>query len=293
MIYITLTDFYNNFYINQSIFRLYKEHPDMFKEPTAIVGSSGSFPFNYWNGGYNSNEGKFLLKVEYEDLERNTYMPIRLDYSNIFLTEDDFQNSYNNTILKIFNTGSHYVEVSNLALLEYIKNVYPLMKSVFSSKADIFYTLTPDIVNKAIQEGGMDIVSLPTKYIENNEFLNGLQYKNQIEIPVNTVCGVCDNLQQENCIKTEHFSQYNFSGNSVFNSCTKCLNGNKCLINFDFEKLKELTKKGFNKFLVNSFPKTKDPNGLLFVEFFVDYFIKDEYKFMAQSFILQGKENHI
>ena len=68
MIYITLTDFYNNFYINQSIFRLYKEHPDMFKEPTAIVGSSGSFPFNYWNGGYNSNEGKFLLKVEYEDL---------------------------------------------------------------------------------------------------------------------------------------------------------------------------------------------------------------------------------
>ena len=117
MIYITLTDFYNNFYINQSIFRLYKEHPDMFKEPTAIVGSSGSFPFNYWNGGYNSNEGKFLLKVEYEDLERNTYMPIRLDYSNIFLTEDDFQNSYNNTILKIFNTGSHYVEVSNLALL--------------------------------------------------------------------------------------------------------------------------------------------------------------------------------
>ena len=85
MIYITLTDFYNNFYINQSVFRLYKEHPDMFKEPTAIVGSSGSFPFNYWNGGYNSNEGKFLLKVEYEDLERNTYMPIRLDYSNIFL----------------------------------------------------------------------------------------------------------------------------------------------------------------------------------------------------------------
>ena len=56
---------------------------------------------------------------------------------------------------------------------------------------------------------------------------------------------------------------------------------------------KKLTKKGFNKFLVNSFPKTKDPNGLLFVEFFVDYFIKDEYKFMAQSFILQGKENHI
>ena len=88
MIYITLTDFYNNFYINQSVFRLYKEHPDMFKEPTAIVGSSGSFPFNYWNGGYNSNEGKFLLKVEYEDLERNTYMPIRLDYSNIFLTEE-------------------------------------------------------------------------------------------------------------------------------------------------------------------------------------------------------------
>ena len=43
------------------------------------------------------------------------------------------------------------------------------MKSVFSSKADIFYTLTPDIVNKAIQEGGMDIVSLPAKYIENND----------------------------------------------------------------------------------------------------------------------------
>lgn len=277
MFNFTLTNFYNAFKINCLFFNQICNNQNKLKEKNISFNQiSGSIPFNYWNGGINSNiMGNISNYSDIENIFKQQSKSLRLNYSNVLLNEKDFYNNYNKVILEQGQNGSTVIEIANLRLYEFIKENYPnYNKFVLSPNAWLNHKLTPDEVNIITENDDFKLISLPPNLNNDIEYLKALKYNNKIEITINPRCpSYCP--QYEQCHLQEHNMQYNFSQNSILGNCIKC-NPYNIDFSLNLEDLKETyLPLGINHFRLEECL----PNELLrYYTFLIKFFIKEEYQ---------------
>lgn len=272
MLYFTLPNFFEYSKINNYLIFQTQKNSKIFKEPIVITKQSGSFPYFYWNGGINNNIGPGIY---YQDLINSlglSTVPIRINCSNIFLEQNDFNNVFCNLVLSFYNTGSNQIEVTNLELLSHIDKRYQNFRFVFSNNSNILTKLTPQIINQLFDN--IDKLDYVISYDQDSKFFQEIKHLDKIEIIVNPICPkTCSN--KTDCLIAENNSQLNFSEKSCFLNCTKVLpfyENNECLT---IDKIKEkYVPLGITHFSLQQMPI----NNMQYLLFLSQYFIKSEYQ---------------
>lgn len=287
MFNFTLSNFFSGYKINLIFMELISGRKECLKAPINFNQVAGSFPFNTWNGGYNSClDGNIVTYNEMDTCFESYAQALRLNFSSIVLEKEDFYNNYNRMILDKAQNGSTAIEIANLQLYEYIKEKYPhYTKFILSPTAWEIIDLTPEMVNVILENPDFQLASLPPRLAHNFEYIDQITQKSKIEICVNPVCpAVCKNYSK--CILAENLNQYDFSGQSVFTSCPKTYIYNTNPQTMSLEDIKEeYVKKGITHFRLATCPNHQLTQ---YFAFLVKYFIKEEYqaKFLEEGLIL-------
>ena len=134
MTYLSLPLLCDNCNFNIAFNEYIELHPNELKFPFQIHTIYGAFPYMVWNGGVNSNHGENLLYHQLNRFSLNHSIPIRLDCTNQFITEHDFNNIHENTILDIFKFNNLTIEVDSLQLYEYLIKNHKNYKVIFSEE---------------------------------------------------------------------------------------------------------------------------------------------------------------
>ena len=224
MIYLSLPHMHRSFNFNNFL----KEHVTenkqnnkIFKVPFEIEMVYGSLPFSYWNGdlnnNYNSINSKFLLYNDIDLFFQNSFIPVCIDCSNLLLEETDLNDIHQNVILSLGNNSGNYVEVSNLAILNYVKEKYNNYGFVLSKNADLAYPFNSEIINNFIKEDLFYLINLPDRMKQDTEELKKISNKNKIAITIGNRCCSCDKEKISQCLLQEQENQFRYSGHTVYN----------------------------------------------------------------------------
>lgn len=277
MINFTFPNFINANKINDYFNYIATHQSHYLKTPIAINHVAGSFPFTLWNGGVNSSLiGNLFKNEQIDNVFKNMHSSIRLNFSNLLITNEDFYNNYCRLILEYGNNGSTVIEITNLNLYAYIKEHYKYYnKFILSSNAWCMKDLTPEEINAICENDDFYLISLPPYLSNNFDYIDKIEKKNKIEITVNPSCPLtCKNYQD--CWLNESKKQYDFSGNSVIASCNSRINykNNNQIISLNDIK-KDYLSKGISHFKIEECHPFSDNDLFLFL---VHYFIKEEYQ---------------
>lgn len=281
MIYFTLPNFYTSNQLNKIIYNYSKDinNQHKFVVPVKFIGEKGNYPFCYHSGGLNHNSSPLARWQDFHTMcNSDSWIGMRLDCSSIFLNDDDFNDSLLNTILEVHETGSTYIELSNLKLMEYIEQKYPNYMFILSANADLLNKHTPEVINTMIESEKFHLISLPKCYNDNMEFLKAINHRNKLELTVNSLCH-CDLEQCNKCIVKENETQYYYSGQSIISACPERYMYNAAkntLISLNDIKQKYLPL-GITHYALAEYPNTKQ-DMFHFIFFFADYFIKPEFR---------------
>lgn len=265
MNFIGLPYFYENYKFNYYFTNLITEHPEKIKINCKIDFFYGAFPWSLWNGGVNSNQNNQVLYYDIIQSFNKIILdkPIVLDCSNIFLQEIDKFNIYQNIILKELNGSSVYLEISDLTLLNYIKEKYKYYKFIISDNINNIIPLENEkILNNFLNNDDILKVILPNNF----QFLNQIEHKNKIILPIGQ-CYNCNNFKE--CSIIEQKAQVNFSELSKFNSCSIYKFPNY------LEEIQYYNNYGINHFKIS--PIKGNYNLLEFNYNILKSFIKEEY----------------
>ena len=281
----TLANFYNGYIINNMFQRYVKQFPERIKDEKIYFNQiAGSFPCSTWNGDINScSFGNIAMADDIKGCFSKCETVLRLNFSNVALEPEEFENNYNRIMLESGDCGSTAIEISNLQLYEYIKKNYPTYsKFILSANAWEITDLSAEMLNVILDKDDFQLVTLPTKYAHDNDYISQIAHKNKIEICINPLCPPkCPNYRA--CLIKENSNQLEFSQESIFLDCRKILpyHRNKNIMNLD-ELKKEYLPKGITHFRLSTCPSHQLVEYLLFL---THYFIKEEFQ---QEFIEEG-----
>ena len=123
-----------NFYLNQVLINLMKEHPDKFKEDYKIGSVYGTFPGAIWNGGRAVLGSMTMSTIDsiiktYNRLEA----PVRFTWTNSCLEEKHIYDTYCNLIMGLANNGMNQVLCNSEVLEDYLRKEYPDFEYVSST----------------------------------------------------------------------------------------------------------------------------------------------------------------
>lgn len=263
MFFISLPCFYPNYKFNNFFKKYIINNPDKIITEFRIEYFYGSMPWSYWNGHINNHTGKAALYPEMSYLFRMAEAGVRIDWSNCFLTENDFNDVHENATLKLLAESSNVCEISDLKLLTYIANVDINMKFIISNNSQILHPFSNDLINLLADQEYIELITVNN--IQDFD-LNNLP-KKKIEIPIGG-CTKCDLNQQLHCSRLEQASIYSFSNNSSIQNC----NSSAPISNY-YEAIKPYLNQGFTHFKITT--NTSDLNNFNMI--IINSFIKPEY----------------
>lgn len=276
MINFSLPNFYFNFNVNNFIIKLNQTNSEYFKEKINFQYAYGNFPYAYWNGGYNNNMANDAFYHDFIRCPEESLVPISFNCSNIYLYENDYENTMMNLILKENENGINCIELSNIELYNFLIKKYPHYNYIFSKEADLLNPLTPEIINVLSETFYM--IQVPNNKYNDFNFLNEIKNKEKIEITINDKCShFCQKYNL--CKLHEHQAQYNFSGKNNYKNCKE---RKKYEDNFliSLEDIKNIyLPLGFSHFSFDDVISDKQKDALLFA--YVKYFIKEEYQILV------------
>lgn len=185
-VYWHLPGFCVNFYLNQIIVNLMKEHPDKFRDGYCVGSVYGTFPGAIWNGG------RFVYGISAKkDMEQiigtfNRFdVPVRFTWTNSLLEEKHVHDTYCNLIMDIANNGKNQVLVNAKPLEDYLKDKYPNFEYISSTTKRI---TTLEGMQKELDNGYFMVV-LDYDLNHNEEVLKALEPQaDRVEILVDEVC---------------------------------------------------------------------------------------------------------
>lgn len=278
MIYITLPNLYKYQNLKLALCSLNIETEKM-KIPFRFVSQYESLPYCYLCGGVNINNN-FIYKYHQLETRAKTHYSLakRLNFSNLNIEEKDIKDEYFNVVLNLYDQSS-WLEVSNIPFAMALKNKYPLYDLIFSSAADIMFPFTPETLNTIQEQELFKIISIPSYYNKDFDFLKEIKNRSKLELTINNICNNCPVPCQKNCIISEHDSIYNYSNNSIFNNCDKLQEyHNSKSIDITLDDIKNIyLPLGIKHYKLDNFPNCK--NAIIdFIFFITDYFFKEEYK---------------
>lgn len=279
MIYFSLPNLYNHVFLIKKIFSFNTKTKDILKYPIHFITVEESLPFCYLSGGVNINQNFILTQPELQDTIKYNGITKRLNFSNLYINENDLKDEYFNLLLNTYNNNSNWIEISNLPTAINLKNQNIPFDLIFSNNADILFPFSTDVINTIIEQNIFKLISLPA-YINLNTFnLKEIVHKKYLELTINNPCGNCPISCQQDCIKNEHNSIYNYSNHSQYNNCTNFIPYNNIkTINISLEDIQQkYLPLGITHYKLNNLPNTTNAF-INFIFFFVNYFIKEEYQ---------------
>ena len=175
-----------NYPINVTFIRLWKEHPEFFREGVNIGACFGEFPTSLWNGGRNSRpdmcDEKFIKTCikTMNDLG----VQVRYTYTNVLIEEEDLSDPFCNYCLQAAHNGMNGVILVSPLLEEYVRKNYPKMHIISSTCKCIKGV---EGVNAELEK---DYAMVVLDYNMNNKFdeLEKITHKDRCEILVNALC---------------------------------------------------------------------------------------------------------
>ena len=275
MIYFTLPNFYFNYNINNFFYYISNQYKEWFKIPVAFSYTSGNFPYCYWNGGYNLNQGIGATYNDFINCTENTPIPLRINCSNINLGLEDFDYTMANLILKCNENGSNIIELINLELYEFIHEKYPGYNFIFSKEISSLMDINEDIINMLIDEDIFKLINLDEKKSLDIDFIKKINKKDKIELTINSICDIdCPNFQK--CKKLTHKIQYDYCNDDLYKTCAKIKSYHKNQSLISIDEINKIYKPlGIKYYRISDMISDKKDSLLIFL---VDYFIKDEFK---------------
>lgn len=282
MLYFTLPYFHQfDNKLPNILFKLSIEQEDKFITPVHFFSKYNNFPYCYLNGGFNFNNGTFY---RYHQLESNANYKNggvkRINLSNINFNEFDINDEYLNTILTLYNTGSNFIDIPNEQIGQAILDkgyIYDLVVKLINSDLDI------QDINSLTSLDYINLVSLPMGFTTNLDLLRKLLNRNKIELTVNSVCHKCNKINHESCLLEEHKLIYNYSNYSYIQDCINQDNYKNSTILSLSDIVNNYTNLGFKFFRLDDLPINFNIND--FIYFFINYFIKPEYRLEILEFI--------
>ncbi len=175
-----------NFYLNQVIIKMMRDHPELFKDGYRIGSVYGTFPGAIWNGGRAvigitaKNEMEAIVKT-YNAFD----VPVRFTWTNSLIEEKHLNDTYCNLIMEIADNGFNQVLCNRPVLEDYLREKYPHFKYLSSTTKRIVDT-------KALEEElkkDYFLVVLDYDLNHDKEALEAVKpYADRIEILVDEVC---------------------------------------------------------------------------------------------------------
>lgn len=292
-LYFTLSNFYTNGIFYNYLLQLTDMEPEWFKYPIRIQYASGNFPYQIWNGGYNTCYGQGAYYNDFVACFNQSLPNLRLNFANCRLIETDYYDTMGNNILQICNNGSNVIEIADLQLMEFIKNKYPEYQYICSKNLFLYQNASVELIDQLTESQQFVLISLPEQISFDVEFLKQLKHKNNIEITVNPRCPIfCTKYQF--CHLSENAAQLNFSQQSI---CTCASRNNYFKSQKQIISIEELVEKylplGINNFQFDDFSFLNENNITANALFLISYFIKPEYqtKCMQNFLIQEDKKN--
>lgn len=283
MIHITLPLVYYNFnFYNELKDYLYLFSSHFKIEHLNIDSFYGTFPFAIWNGGVNLNIRNeiFMTQNNLQNFITSLYAPIRLDFSNIFITNEDLTNGYQNLLLKLCNEGNNFIELSDFGVLNYIKENFPDYNFILSKNAHFINPFTTDIINTINEQNVFYLIELPDIFKRDIDFLKNIKLKNNIEITISNKCNLqCYNLLK--CPMAEQEYITNFSEKTIYSNCDKINNYNN--INEIKNEIQFFNNLGFSHFKIDTPPIIQNNK---FLKYLIHNLIKEEYQLNFEEKIL-------
>lgn len=240
MINLALPRAYSSFSINQFFKALTQSDGNFFKTLINIPFVHGSFPYMYWNGRYNNVSGEGVFYRELSDLSSSNsfHLPLALNCDNVFITPNDYKDTYANTILSMFENGANLLEVHNLDFMQYLHEKYPYYYFIISEH----YFLMDQPYDLVMQ----DHIKYFHCSAKNTELLTSLPDKRKALISINYHCFSCPNYAQ--CDLNTQLAQYSYSENYPMKTCNSFQNDR--LKSLSLEQMHELCKMGFFNFVI-------------------------------------------
>ena len=279
MIYFSLPNLYNHVFLIKKIFSFNIKTKDVLKYPVHFITVEESLPFCYLSGGVNINQNFILTQPNLQDTIKYNGITKRLNFSNLHININDLKDEYFNLILQFYGNNSNQIELTHLPIAIELKNQNIPFDLIFSSKANILYPFTPEIINTIIEQDIFKLISLPSYLNFDNFNLNNIEHKKYIELTINNICSNCPIAYYQKCIELEDNSIYNYSNNSHYTNCSNFMSyNNKKSINISLNDIQQLYMPlGITHYKLDNFPNTQKAF-IDFIFFFVNYFIKEEYQ---------------
>lgn len=212
-VYWHLPGFCVNFYLNQIIVNLMKEHPDKFRDGYEIGSVYGTFPGAIWNGGRHVHGISAKRDMEQMIQTFNKFdVPVRFTWTNSLLEEKHVYDTYCNLIMDIANNGKNQVLVNSKPLEDYLMKNYPNFEYISSTTKRI---TTLEGMQKEL-EGGYFMVVLDYDLNHDEEVLKALEPQaGRVEILVDEICYPKCPKRTEH-YKDESLAQLTFDRGSAF-----------------------------------------------------------------------------
>ena len=236
-----------------------------------FAGHYGNFPYSFFSGDINTclGDSKVVL-YDYGRIFCNGSLPAILDFSNVFLQENDLYDPKIEMVLDLFKDRGNYLLFSNPKIKDNILKRCKNFKTILSENINLFSDIPLSNIDDIFMEFKVDKIELSSAYIQNNiEELKCIKNKKNIIITLENECNNClyDNFKQ--CKINEHNNQINFSNNSVFKKCL-----NKCFPVNIYNDILFYKSLGFNHFKIPPmFSYDLEQNN----QFLLDLFIKKEF----------------
>lgn len=265
-----------NFYINQIIINLMKEHPEKFHDGYRVGSVYGTFPGAIWNGGRHVHGISAKRDMEQIIGTYNRFgVPVRFTWTNSLLEEKHVNDTYCNLIMDLANNGKNQVLVNAKPLEDYLKANYPDFKYISSTTKRI---TTLEGMKDELEQGYFMVV-LDYDLNHDEEVLNSLEpYASRVEILVDEICF-------PNCPKrTEHYKdeslrQLTFDKGTVFDcpnrktipSFAECKKRPAFISN---EEISDYIERGYVNFKLVGRGLPQD----MLIDSYMYYLVKDEHR---------------
>lgn len=272
-VYFYLPEFYYKYELNRMLITMIHDHPEWFIDGLKIGAVYGTFPGAIWNGGR-----VFKGSADAENIEatlegfNDLGVAVRFTFTNCLLEQKHVYDTYCNLIMEKANNGMNEVLVNSPVLEEYLHKQYPGFKYIMSTTK---CERNLDAINSACEK--YHLVVPDYRDMIKQDFLDGLQRKDKIEVLINPYCNP-DCQRRAEHYKNLSMQQLGFSIGVPFacpderNSFLDALNKYPTVMKTaDIERLMEM---GFTHFKIEG---RKNHNADV-IESYVYYMVKPEYR---------------
>ena len=285
MLYFSLPDFYNFYILNLTLLSSMEKNKEYYRDNIVIDSMYGCFPGCIFNGGrlQNGIANRDYILANFKGIYDNN-VSVRLTFTNQFITEEQYNDTYARTILECGNNSMNGINVASIEFANWLEKHYPNYYIMYSTKMNNVNTV--EDVNKLSEK---NLIVLPYTMNNNVDILEKCKHPDNIEL-------LCSEACIDNCPnRKHHYEEIDKAQMGYDSEAFRCPHNCELYV-YNTDIITNLRKhhityedmidfyipRGFNKFKISG----RNDNIINVIERYVEYFAKPEYRDIVRSTLL-------